>query len=117
MEFNPSGSWTVTYNQMWNLSMTNPISNNQIAGHRSFGNGNANNFTATKKKLDYCWSFNKGAKCKFGKKCKFFERCSYCDDPSHFVVNCNKLDKRDKEFMKSNGNGGSNIGGHKTKSH
>ena len=25
MEFNPSRSWAVTYNQMWNLSMTNPL--------------------------------------------------------------------------------------------
>ena len=35
MEFNPGRSWAVTYNQMWNLSMTNPISHNQ--SRKSFG--------------------------------------------------------------------------------
>ena len=105
MEFNPNRSWAVTYNQMWNLSMTNPIMNN---GHshqcRSFGSNNvgsnANSSNANvgiKKKLNYCWSFNKGVKCKFGRKCKFIERCSYCDEASHGVVNCAKLDKKDKD--------------------
>ena len=104
MEFNPNRSRAVTYNQMWNLSMTNPILQNQA--RRSFGsynnsNSNQNNQNnsgiATKRKVDYCWRFNKGAKCKFGKKCKFIERCSYCDDPSHGVVHCNKLEKKEKE--------------------
>ena len=27
MEFNPKHSWAVTYNQMWNLSMTTPTNN------------------------------------------------------------------------------------------
>ena len=100
MEFNPNRSWAVTYNQMWKLSMTNPITQNQA--RRSFGNGSQNNSNNgqqqsghAKRKLDYCWSFNKGVKCKFGKKCKFIERCSYCDDPSHGVINCNKLEKKD----------------------
>ena len=39
MEFNPNHSWAVTYNQMWNLAMTNPIIPNQ--GRRgSFSNFN-----------------------------------------------------------------------------
>ena len=116
MEFNPNRSWAVTYNQMWNLSMTNPISNGQ-GGRRSFGNNNANgnngnafhNTQPSRKKIDYCWSFNKGVKCKFGKKCKFIERCSYCDMPSHGVYNCNKLEKRDKD-------NGKPVGGCKYKS-
>ena len=110
MEFNPKRSWAVTYNQMWNLSMTNPISRNPAQNHgfRKFNNsgynGNNNNSQPIRKKLDYCWSFNKGIKCKFGKKCKFIERCSYCDAASHGVVNCDKLDKREKDsYVKGNG--------------
>ena len=104
MEFNPERSWVVTYNQMWNLSMTNPI----VAGYqqrRSFGRygsaaGSTSNlagFQESKKKIDYCWSFNKRVKCKFGRKCKFIEECSYCDSAAHGVINCDKLDRRDKE--------------------
>ena len=97
MEFYPKRSWAVTYNQMWNLPMTNPISHSgpgQYQRRFSAGNG-GNTMTVGKKKLDYCWSFNKGVKCKFGKKCKFIERCSYCDAASHGVINCDKLDKRE----------------------
>ena len=102
MEFNPRRSWAVTYNQMWNLSMTNPIGQNQSQNRRATFSGytNTQNLSgggSLKKKLDYCWSFNKGMKCKFGKKCKFIERCSYCDSPAHRVVNCEKLDKKDRE--------------------
>ena len=103
MEFNPDRSWAVTYNQMWNLSMTNPLSSpvnhSNSQKHRSFGGFHSNNpsVQANKKKKDYCWSFNKGVKCKFGRKCKFIEHCSYCDSNSHGVVNCDKLDKKEKE--------------------
>ena len=47
-----------------------------------------------KKKSDYCWNFNKGINCKYGKKCRFIERCSYCDSDSHGVVKCPKVEKR-----------------------
>ena len=106
MEFNPNRSWAVTYNQMWNLSMTNPISQN-TAPRRNFSNGsgghNLSNNNGNKRKIDYCWSFNKGVKCKFGKKCKFIERCSYCDDASHGVVNCNKLEKKERDGQSKRG--------------
>ena len=82
--------------------MTNPIGQNQNQNRSTTFSGytNAQNLAnggSLKKKLDYCWSSNKGMKCKFGKKCKFIERCSYCDSPTHGVVNCEKLDKRDRE--------------------
>ena len=99
MEFNPSRSWAVTYNQMWNLSMTTPLMHNQNR-RSSFGNNN-NSFQGTnvtagqKRKLVYCWSFDKGAKGKFGKKYKFIERCSYCDSPAHGVHACDKLKDKD----------------------
>ena len=103
MEFNPARSWAVTYNQMWNPSMTNPIITNQakrsfqqnFSGSSSSNGGVVNRFN--RKKNDCCWSFNKGLKCKFGKKCKFIERCSYHDSPSHGLVSCEKLEKKDKD--------------------
>ena len=111
MEFNPSRSWAVTYNQMWNLSMTNPIDNQ--GGRRNFGNTTSGQQSflnnGQKRKLDYCWSFNKAVKCRFSKKCKFIERCLYCDDPSHGVNNCHKLDKKErdgKSLPGNNNNGG-----------
>ena len=108
MEFNTKRSWAVTYNRMWNLSMTNPLVNNH--GHnqaqRRYSNpGGSFNQQGQKRKIDYCWSFNKGLRCKFGKKCKFIERCSYCDAASHGVVNCDKLDKKDKDNYVRGGSG------------
>ena len=103
MEFNPSRSWAVTYNQMWNLSMTSPIVSNQHRRGYTPNNYNASNSASGgqnktfKRKTDYCWSFNRGNKCKFGKRCKFIERCSCCDSPFHGLVNCEKLDKKDKD--------------------
>ena len=110
MEFNPSRSWAVTYNQMWNLSMTNPITGNNGGQRRGFLNGNGNQSSLAssqnKRKMDYCWSFNKGVRCKFGKKCKFIEQCSYCDSTSHGVISCDKLDKKEREARtNSKGNG------------
>ena len=112
MEFYPNRSWAVTYNQMGNLSMTNPINSGSGSNQqqrRSFGFQNNTNVSAQntlKKKLDYCWSFKKGVKCKFGRKCEFTERCSYCDSPSHRVVNCEKLNKRDGQTPRSVSGGG-----------
>ena len=118
MAFNPNRSWAVTYNQMWNLSMKDPL----IKGHvnrggqyaNAVGNnnfqGNSGNFhqrggNNKSKKSDYCWNFNKGLKCKFGKSCKFIERCSYCDSPTHGVTNCHKLEKRENPHsQKKNSN-------------
>ena len=37
MAFNPGRSWAVTYNQMWNLSMQDPLPKNQYnKGHFQF---------------------------------------------------------------------------------
>ena len=43
MEFNPKRSWAVTYNQMWNLSMTNPIMQSGPSSRKSFGSNQNNN--------------------------------------------------------------------------
>ena len=102
MEFNTKRSWAVIYNQMWNLSMTTPLASTSSGmgsnNHKfSSNNNNSNSSGQLKKKLDYCWSFNKRMKCKFGRKCKFIEKCSYCDSPAHGVVNCDKLDDKRRE--------------------
>ena len=116
MAFNPSRSWVVTYNQIWNLCMRESLptrtafgsrmgrgynNNNSnfrsgLTGPGSTGGGGTGHAAAGKKrmKLDYCWNFNKGIPCKFGKKCRFIERCSYCDAGNHGVYQCSKLEKK-----------------------
>ena len=117
MAFNPQRSWAVTYNQMWNLSMRDPLPKNNgktgFVSHYSGGgyvntkgysNGasgtNSNPMQVRRNKSDYCWNFNKGVPCKFGAKCKFIERCKYCDSPSHGDNACVKLQR--KEGSKNN---------------
>ena len=115
MEFNPSRSWAVTYSHMWNLSLREPLTKNWFnksnqwsgssAGSNQWGgNRSANSYKQshnqqsnqsqkhphTKKKSRYCWNFNKGEVCKFGKSCKFIERCSYCNSPGHPLCDCVK---------------------------
>ena len=109
MQYNPNRSWAITYSHMWNLSMRTPLPQ-RSSGHSfnaSGGGGfsqpgfagksqqNPLNHQQRKRKSNYCWSFNKGMKCKFGSKCKFIERCSYCDAASHGVHNCPKLAGKD----------------------
>ena len=106
MAFNPHRSWAVTYNQMWNLSMKEPLPKQFTKGattHYSgggftapprYGNGN-NPMQVKRNRSDYCWNFNKGVPCKFGSRCKFIERCKYCDSPSHGVHACYKLQKKE----------------------
>ena len=101
MAFNLSRSWAVTYNQMWNICMRDPIPNKSTfqfrngnnSGGGSGGSSTSRNHSNRKKKPSYCWNFNKGIQCKYGKKCRFIERCSYCDAGSHGVVQCPKLTK------------------------
>ena len=112
MAFNPNRSWVVTYNQMWNLSMRDPLPRNHMNQKGFFqfnntGNNNANrrqsssgsnhNGQGGKRKSDYCWNFNKGVKCTFGARCKFIERCSFCDSPNHGIHVCPKVEAKDRE--------------------
>ena len=110
MEYNPQRSWAVTYTKMWNLCMCEPLARFNGGGHTT------SKFIAAKsgmvqqqqgggasvhrKKSDYCWSFNKGVTCKFGKKCKFLERCSYCDLHQHGVAACPKLEWKESPVTK-----------------
>ena len=112
MAFNPNRSWAVTYNQMWNLSMRDPLPKNNNFSRSSFqfhsnNNGNGGGHAASgkkhggskRKKADYCWNFNKGIKCKYGARCRFVERCSFCDSPTHGIHVCDKLKEKDRERM------------------
>ena len=115
MEFNPQRSLVVTYNKMWNLGMKDSSSNkpsfsrggrnnnsfnfNRNPSMGSNNNNNTSNSTtpvsnALRRKPDYCWSFNKGIKCKFCDKCRFIKKCSYCNANNHGLVSCPKLDKK-----------------------
>ena len=98
MACNPGRSWANIYLQMWNLTMRDVLPrNNQITlGEQSGsmktkrkGNGNG-------RRPSYCWSYNRGEKCKFDPNCRFVRRCSYCDG-GHPQIECPKLkDKKGK---------------------
>ena len=64
MAFNPSRSWAVTYNQMWNLCMKEPVVTKSAPSARpNFGNNlryNGNGSNKNRKKPKYCWNFNRG---------------------------------------------------------
>ena len=110
MEFNPARSWAVTYTQMWNLSMKQTLSNTAPNYGKSVNTGsgmliqNGNGKSGRRIKNDYCWSFNRGERCKFGKNCRYKERCSYCDSPTHGINSCYKLEKRDTYGQNNYGN-------------
>ena len=112
MAFNPNRSWVVTYNQMWNLSMRDPLPKNSQGGRNGsfqFHNHNQNNYnnqnggkpdkSGGKKKPDYCWNFNKGIPCKFGRRCRFIERCSFCDSSAHGIFQCPKVEAKERKII------------------
>ena len=109
MAFNPNRSWAVTYNQMWNLCMREPLTNRnntnfsqKFAGNSrpAGGGGGGNSAVASSnkntghKKRKYCWNFNSGITCPYGKKCRFIERCGFCDSEAHGSVACPKVEKK-----------------------
>ena len=129
MQFNPNRSWAVAYNQMWNLSIREPIQrnggykgNNFSSGSNFQGQGQAKGSAVAAhqgKRPKYCWGFNKGIPCKFGKSCTYIERCSYCDSPAHSVNACPKLQKKgnnqnnqSKNGQSQNSNNSNNNSGH-----
>ena len=124
MAFNPQRSWAVTYNQMWNLSIKDPIPKNNRGsyGNGTFYHGKSNNYGSgntssnpmqvRRNRSDYCWNFNKGVPCKFGAKCKFIERCKYCDSPTHGVQACHKLQKKENGNINNNHNHNNKAGQH-----
>ena len=115
MEFNPKRSWGLTYNQMWNLSMVEPLSrfNNKSIGGSNPGrdrdasnnqSGNKRNFeTGARPDYDHCWAFQRG-NCRFGANCRYDNRCSYCDSTRHGRNKCPKLEFK-SSATKSSGSG------------
>ena len=110
MACHPGRNWAKLYNQMWNISMrdplqksqqtqgfrTNPTSQFQNSQQGAGSNGSrpnsANGAPHARKKPDYCWTFNKGF-CKDGNKCRFINCCLYCDSPDHGIHVCAKAKK------------------------
>ena len=98
MAANPCRSWAKIYQQMWSLSMRDPLpklftgngngarANNNNNYQQARGNGSDDKPT---KKPKYCWSFNRG-RCKDGPKCIYINRCSFCDSGTHGKNNCEK---------------------------
>ena len=105
MSQNPARSWAKLYNQMWNLSMRNPL---QHQFNKSGDSASLSNNMSSHKKTRNCWKFNKG-RCS-DPNCKFPHKCNYCDG-KHGIHNCfkrkgnmsNGSDKQDKHdtFNKS----------------
>ena len=73
-------------------SHVNQTNSNNNVGTSSKPGGATANFKKWAKSPTYCWSFNRGLKCKYGNKCKYIERCSYCDSQVHGINSCPKLD-------------------------
>ena len=94
MAANPKRSWAKIYNQMWNISMRDPVSRNapNFSGSSQTG-GKGFKGEGKKNKPKYCWAVNRGEKCKDGEKCKFVHRCSYCDAGGHGRNACPKLNQ------------------------
>ena len=100
MHANPRRSWAKTYNQIWNLTLRDPIVRTNYSGHTSgsYGNHNGgynnhnggNSQTAGPKKADTCWKFNRSGHCSEGRNCKWPHKCKYCRGTSHGYNSCRK---------------------------
>ena len=96
MSVNPQRNWSKIFNQMWNLTMRDPIQRNSQHGYNGkFVNnqGGAQNGGKRRKKNDSCWKFNRNEPCNVA-SCDFEHKCSYCGNYNHSVIDCPKL--RDK---------------------
>ena len=100
MAANPHRSWAKIYQQMWSISMHEPLvrsgggSTYQNYNSNGYGSGAGgpprNNGNKQKKKIKYCWDYNRSKKCKDGEKCKYVHQCSYCDKADHRKDACPK---------------------------
>ena len=109
MAFNPHRSWAITYNQMWNLAMRDPLPKHRYGRNNNFGlathqyvggKSESSGQQSKRNKAEYCWSFNREEPCKFGKCCRYIERCSYCDSANHGIICCTKAKKKGVKFQK-----------------
>ena len=103
----PQQSWSKLYNQMWNLSLRDPIpkagsssnvgaamgSSTKSSSQPNHQNQGKGKNSGKSKKLRHCWAWNKGGSCKFGSRCEFINRCSYCKSTKHGLNTCAKAKK------------------------
>ena len=106
MAANPTRSWAKTYNQMWNLSMRNPLSHNRSGhGYQNYAGQVSNtNQGQGSRKPKYCWKFNKGICSE--PYCKFPHKCYYCHG-RHGINTCIKKDKKGGPDQGNSGNNNS----------
>ena len=98
MACNPMRNWLNIYHQMWNLTMREVIPRNNFQNQGAGDSGNKKGSQSKRaKRTLYCWSFNRGEKCKFDPHCKFIKRCSYCDSAAHGQFECPKLKDKDRK--------------------
>ena len=88
-------SWANIYLQMWNLTMRDTIVKNSQF-RESFSKKDGKKRNGSGRKPSYCWSYNRGEKCKFDLNNRLVKHCSYCDG-GHSQIECPKLkDKKSK---------------------
>ena len=92
MARHPERSWSTIFQQMWSLSMRDPVHRNSTGGGQQFGLGqdrgnNSGNQHGRNNRDRYCWKFNKN-RCNFGTRCRFEHNCYYCDGHGHGLFNC-----------------------------
>ena len=82
----PGRSWATIYQQMWSLTIRDPLprqsGNSSAVARNSAASGARNNHD------NYCWKFNR-----FRTRCKFDHCCYYCDGYGHGSFNCPKKNK------------------------
>ena len=109
LEYNPQRSWALTYNQMWNLTMVEPlVKKGNYVGNGGFSNKSTEQ--GNRPKYDHCWSFNRGY-CKYGSNCRYDDCCSYCDSLKHGRNTCPKYNGRKSSGGNSNANDSGNSNG------
>ena len=96
----PGRSWSTIYQQMWSLTMHDPISRQGGGSNPGFSNRRNRNGNGTNRD-NYCWKFNRN-KCKFGTRCKFDHICFYCDTYGHGSFNCPKKNRSKEGREKRN---------------
>ena len=100
MEFNPKRNWAVIYSQMWQLAMTDKLYKDfKHFGHKDQYSDKKLHarVSSTSRDDDYCWSFQKTGKCKWGDKCRFTNKCRYCNSLKHGLNSCPKIDKKKRK--------------------
>ena len=109
MGAHPERSWANIYQQMWSLSMREPLLrgggfsyNGNNGNHSSHSQYGGNNMSLKERRRKYCWKFNKNRP--HESDCKYEHKCKFCDAPTHGIYICPKKQKKNTE------NGGAQAG-------